>query len=89
MHAAHDATTAVEEVSTLVESVRPADRLLWRGAARQNQHATASSEHAAQLQDRLARDQNVPPNLELQLARLHQRVDHGNMPVLTLSLIHI
>ena len=65
MHAAHDAPTAVEEVSTLVESVRPADRLLWRGAARQNQHATASSEHAAQLQDRLARAQNVPPNFEV------------------------
>ena len=65
MHAAHDATTAVEDRSTLVESVGPADRLLWRGAARQNHHAPAASEHAAQLQDRLARAQNVPPNFEV------------------------
>ena len=65
MHAAHNAPTAVEEVVTLVESVGPADRLLWRGAARQNHHAPAASEHAAQLQDRLARGQNVPPNFEL------------------------
>ena len=65
MHAAHDAKTAVEGYSTLVESVEPDHRPSSSGAARQNQHAPASSEHAAQLQDRLARDQNVPPNFEV------------------------